>query len=36
MVQAWNRFMVYEQLLEMQQKPSLAEKYKQIDKNTSN
>jgi len=36
MVQAWNRFMVYEQLWEMQQKPSLAEKYKQIDKNTSN
>jgi len=31
MVQAWNRFMVYEQLWELQQKPSLEEKYKKID-----
>ncbi len=30
-VQAWNRFMVYEQLWEMQQKPSLQERYQQID-----
>jgi len=32
MVQAWNRFMVYQQLWEMQQKPSLEEKYKEIEK----
>jgi len=31
MVQAWNRFMVYEQLWELQQKPSLKEKYLEID-----
>ncbi len=29
-VQAWNRFMVYEQLWEMQQNPSLKEKYEKI------
>ncbi|NMC36442.1 glycosyltransferase family 2 protein [Candidatus Beckwithbacteria bacterium] len=31
-VQAWNRFMVYEQIWEMQQNPSLEGKYFKIDK----
>jgi len=32
MVQAFNRFLVYVQIWEMQQKPSLEDKYKNIDK----
>ncbi|PIP53377.1 hypothetical protein COX08_01320 [Candidatus Beckwithbacteria bacterium CG23_combo_of_CG06-09_8_20_14_all_34_8] len=35
MVQAWNRFMVYEQLWELQQKPNLDEKYKEIEEKLS-
>jgi glycosyltransferase involved in cell wall biosynthesis len=35
-VQAWNRFMVYEQLWEMQQNPLLEAKYFLIDKEVSN
>lgn len=31
-IQAWNRFLVYTQLWEMQQKPSIPERYQQIEK----
>ena len=31
-IQAWNRFLVYAQLWELQQKPSLPERYQQIEK----
>lgn len=31
-IQAWNRFLVYAQLWELQQKPSIPERYQQIEK----
>lgn len=33
MVQAFNRFLVYVQIWELQQKPSIEDKYKELDKN---
>jgi glycosyltransferase involved in cell wall biosynthesis len=32
LIQAWNRFLVYAQLWEMQQKPAIPERYQQIEK----